>query len=83
MVVLSIINSERKPMNAPLKIVYYMVFSSVKRKKGRSKRKLIEESKDGLSARSVLICIYKRIREKKVKTFTNSNKIQFFIEDKD
>jgi len=29
-------------MNAPLKIVYYMVFSSVKRKKGRSKRTLEE-----------------------------------------
>jgi len=44
--------------------------------------KLIHESKDKLSARSLLICIYKRIREKKKKTHQKFKRIQFFIECK-
>jgi len=47
---------------------------------------LIQESKDGLNSRSPLstklIYTYKRRREKKEKTYNNSKKIQFFIEDK-
>jgi len=45
-------------------------------------RRMINKSKGALSAKSPLICTYKRRREKKEKTPKNSKSIQFLIEDK-